>query len=246
MLCAHCGNPVDPDQQCCSACGHEVAGTVSTAQAGADVPDRTVSTATSRKAIASLVLGFLFLLPPAAVLAIVLGYLSRRQIRRSNGRLKGDGMALAGLIMGYCGLGIAVLVVLLISSSNVDHFRIPDEGASPVGCLRTLNTAESVYKSAYPGVGFACSLSQLGPPAGAGSASSAAAGLIDSGLASGVKAGYKFTIGKCDTQKGVAVNYQWLAAPLTSSAGQRFFCTDASGVIKFSAKDDCLKNGTPI
>ena len=54
----------------------------------------------SGKAVAALVLGFLSfcLWLFAAVPAIILGILSLRDISRSNGRLKGQGMAIGGLV----------------------------------------------------------------------------------------------------------------------------------------------------
>jgi hypothetical protein len=68
-------------------------------------------------AIASLFCGV------GSVLGIVFGFVARNQIRRSNGAETGSGLALAGIIVGFCYIGIVVLVVLLIllvtpSSSN--------------------------------------------------------------------------------------------------------------------------------
>jgi len=44
--------------------------------------------------------------------AVVLGHIARRQIRQTGEQ--GDGMALAGLILGYVGLGLSVIAVILI------------------------------------------------------------------------------------------------------------------------------------
>jgi hypothetical protein len=61
----------------------------------------------SSLAIWSLVLGILspfccgFI---SAIPAIILGHIGRSEIRKSNGRLTGSGMALAGLILGYVGI----------------------------------------------------------------------------------------------------------------------------------------------
>jgi hypothetical protein len=210
----------------------------------------TVVPATSGKAIASLVLGLFSWLFPAAILAIIFGHISRGEIRRSNGRLKGAGMALAGLIMGYCAIAIIpFLIVAAIAIPNLLRSRIAANEASAVGSLRTLNTAEITYNTIYPSVGFACSLGALGPPSGSASPTSTAAGLIDSRLASGTKSGYTFTVGSCSTKKGITIDYQWVAIPQTpGTTGQRYFCTDDSGVIKFSATSasDCLRDGMPI
>jgi Domain of unknown function (DUF4190) len=75
-------------------------------------------TQTSPLAIVSLVLGILGL-PCCAFLllsigAVVTGFLARKQIQESQGRLKGDGMALAGLILGGVGLVVSVLYWVLV------------------------------------------------------------------------------------------------------------------------------------
>lgn len=68
---------------------------------------------TSTTAIISLVfgiLGVIFALPLIGPLvAVVAGHMARNEIRRSEGRLTGDGMAVAGLIMGYLMLALSVL-----------------------------------------------------------------------------------------------------------------------------------------
>ncbi len=66
-------------------------------------------------AIASLILGAIGLLGAAiltSIPAIICGHIARRQIRDAGGREGGDGMAVAGLVMGYL---VTVLTVLLIS-----------------------------------------------------------------------------------------------------------------------------------
>jgi hypothetical protein len=72
----------------------------------APVPTR----GTNGLAVASLVLA---LTGAGNILAIILGHIARSQIRRTGER--GAGMALAGLILGYLALGLAVAVVLLFT-----------------------------------------------------------------------------------------------------------------------------------
>ncbi len=45
--------------------------------------------------------------------AVVLGHIARRQIRQTGEQ--GAGMALAGLILGYVGLGLSVIAIILIA-----------------------------------------------------------------------------------------------------------------------------------
>jgi len=50
----------------------------------------------------------------AAVLAIVFGHVAISQIRRSEGRLNGKGLAVAGLVVGYASVAIQILVTILL------------------------------------------------------------------------------------------------------------------------------------
>jgi Protein of unknown function (DUF1559)/Domain of unknown function (DUF4190) len=81
-----------------------------------DRPRRPAPTGTSGKAVVSLVLGVLS--PCASVLtgipAIILGLLSLRDIRRSGGRLGGQGLAIAGIVVGIVGILLSLPVVLLV------------------------------------------------------------------------------------------------------------------------------------
>jgi hypothetical protein len=87
-------------------------------------PNVAVARRRSRKAIASLVCGCLWFLFPTAILAIVLGHLSRSDIRRSAGRLKGERMALAGLILGYAG-GVIIPVLIIIAALIIPYVASP-------------------------------------------------------------------------------------------------------------------------
>lgn len=72
---------------------------------------------TSPLAIVSLVLGILGL--PCCmffvlgIAAVVTGLVSRKQIRDSQGRLKGDGMALGGIVLGVVALMFALVYTIL-------------------------------------------------------------------------------------------------------------------------------------
>ncbi|EDY17101.1 hypothetical protein CfE428DRAFT_5446 [Chthoniobacter flavus Ellin428] len=70
---------------------------------------------TSGAAIASLVIGLLsFLLCPiiGSIAAVICGHIARGDIRKSGGRLSGDGMAIAGLVLGYSGFAFIGLAIL--------------------------------------------------------------------------------------------------------------------------------------
>ncbi len=143
-----------------------------------------------------------------------------------------------------------ILIIAAIAIPNLLRSRIAANEASAVGSLRTINTSEVTYNSTYPSVGFTCSLSVMAPPASGTSPSSTAAGLIDANLAAGNKSGYTFSAGTCNTANGITVDYQWKADPQTiGTTGQRGFCTDVSGVIKYDPAGSgatCLTSGSPI
>lgn len=71
---------------------------------------------TSNTAVLSLVFGILawIALPfIAAIIAIVTGHIARGEIRRAPQSLDGDGMAVAGLVLGWANLFAMVLALLL-------------------------------------------------------------------------------------------------------------------------------------
>ena len=71
----------------------------------------------SSLAITSLVcglVGWTFLPLIGAIAAVIIGHLAKKEIRESNGALGGDGMALAGLILGYTQIGLVVLAVICV------------------------------------------------------------------------------------------------------------------------------------
>jgi hypothetical protein len=77
-----------------------------------------VAPKTNGLAIASLICSCagLFFLP--IIPGIVLGFVARSQIRRSNGRQRGDGLAVAGIIIGF---GWVVLFVLGFALDAVNN-----------------------------------------------------------------------------------------------------------------------------
>jgi hypothetical protein len=72
---------------------------------------------TSSLAIVSLVFGILSwcVLPfIGAIVAVVCGHLARSEIRRSaDGPMEGDGMAVAGLVLGYLHLLLWLLLIMI-------------------------------------------------------------------------------------------------------------------------------------
>ena len=72
---------------------------------------------TSVLAIVSLIAGILgwSLLPfLGSIGAVITGHMARSEIRRAPDRLEGDGLAIAGLVLGYLSIAMAVLAILFV------------------------------------------------------------------------------------------------------------------------------------
>ena len=73
---------------------------------------------TPGQAYAALILGIvgLVLCPVLpSILAVIFGHIARGEIRRSGGQLGGSGISLAGLILGWVGIGIWVLIFAAVA-----------------------------------------------------------------------------------------------------------------------------------
>jgi hypothetical protein len=115
--------------------------------------------------------------------------------------------------------------------------------ASAVGSIRTVNTAAISFNSSY-GDGFPSTLAQIGTT-GTGAVSCSNAEYLDALLTTGTKSGYTFKMGAGVTAvttvptgctAGFVDGYTVRASPVTiGTTGQRGFCSDASGVIRFNA-----------
>lgn len=83
---------------------------------------------TSNLATVSLVSGVLgwTLLPLAgSIVAVITGHMAKNEIRRSGGQLAGDGLATAGLVLGYLNLGLGVVGFCLFALFLAGAISIP-------------------------------------------------------------------------------------------------------------------------
>jgi type IV pilus assembly protein PilA len=236
-FCHTCGSELAPGSMVCPTCHTSVA------QAGAPgwgPPVPSPDAKTSGLAVASLILGILFLIFPAAILAIILGHISRSQIRGSAGRIKGAGLALAGLILGYAGVAvIPILIIAAIAIPNLLRSKMAANEASAVASLRTLYTASITY-NAMRNEGYPPALENLGPANGTAQEKQRAS-LIDATLASGTKHGYLFSYRP--TGSGFTIN----ADPVTAgTTGVRHFFMDQTGVIRSEMYRPATANSPPL
>jgi len=258
MICSLCAaeNPIDG--RYCLKCGALLQGqrefppqpvfqsTVSTPYTGAAETDG--------KAVGSLICGLMFFFLPVAIVAVVLGHISLGEIRRSGGRLRGSGMATAGLVLGYTGVSIIpIMIIAAIAIPNLLRARIAANEASAIGSMRSIEAAAFTYSATYSN-GFPADWSSLGRPGGPGSSPATCefAHLIDWTLESGQKDGYRFRYIAPDdpgvrwppvspeaAARGCRLagrkTFEVHADPITrGTTGQRSFFSDQTGVIRFS------------
>lgn len=61
--------------------------------------------------VASLVLAILWIVWLGSVLALVFGYIAMGQINKTGGRQGGKGLAIAGIVLGWIGVGTLILAL---------------------------------------------------------------------------------------------------------------------------------------
>jgi len=251
MYCSKCGQENPAEGTTCGNCGQPLmAPTTQPPAAPAGPATPAAEAQTAGKAKASLVLGlFSLIICIAGIPAIILGHMALSEIKKGAGRLKGEGMALAGLIMGYLTIVALpfILIIAAIAIPSLLRSRTAANEASAVGSLRTINTAAITYASTYPKAGFPSSLETMGGPSPCAESSTSAC-LIDSVLASGLKSGYGFTYQAEDADGDQVVEaYTVQAVPIQQGeTGNRSFCSDESGVIRFTILEPCTRESPPL
>jgi hypothetical protein len=194
------------------------------------------------------------------LLAVIFGHLALASIRRSGGRLLGEGMAAWGLLLGYVGLGVWViygLSVLIRPVLSPPSSRRADNEKFALMLLKTINTSATTYASMYDH-GFPPSLAAFGPPksgnANAGvseivkAENAQAAGFITEMEASGTYFGYGFTYvaGKANRSRRIET-YTVHADPVTPGVtGESHFFTDESQAIRVETGKEADQHSPPI
>jgi hypothetical protein len=96
---------------------------------------------TAGVAVASLVCGILGLIcfgPLGAIPAVICGHIARSRIRASAGALEGEGMALAGLILGYVSIGLMVVMIPMYAAIAIPSFVKARDHAQVAVCINNM------------------------------------------------------------------------------------------------------------
>ena len=110
-ICPECSEQIQAQALVCPHCGYDYR-----------LGTRTVVAKTNGMAIASMVLGIVWVYWIGSILAIIFGIIAKRQIDESNGAQTGRGMAIAGIVLGWIGVATLVgflLLVVIVSSAEV-------------------------------------------------------------------------------------------------------------------------------
>ena len=100
-------------------------------------------------AVASLVLGILGLIligPLGSIPAVVLGHRALSRIKKNPAELSGDGLALAGLILGYVQIGIMVVLLPLLAAIVIPAVV---HATSQAEMIPTVANGANIYKSVF-------------------------------------------------------------------------------------------------
>jgi len=125
-----------------------------------------------------------------------------------------------------------ILVIAAIAIPNLLRAQIAANESSAVGSVRSIVTAEETYNSSW-GIGYSTNLANLGGALPC-VASPATACLIDPVLSGGTKSGYTINAIGGAAAGGVVPTYVVYAVPVSvGQTGQRGFCSDESGVVRF-------------
>jgi prepilin-type N-terminal cleavage/methylation domain-containing protein len=146
-----------------------------------------------------------------------------------------------------------ILIIAAIAIPNLLRARIAANESSAVSSIRTINTAEVTYQTAFPAQGYSTALASLGPAAATGCSGVAPvvanACLIDWVLAQAApggagKSGYFFAEAGQTAVGTIWTDYTAGASPVTfNNTGVRNFCSNTDGVLRY---DPGAAGSTPV
>lgn len=142
---------------------------------------------------------------------------------------------------------IVVAIILIIAAMAIPNLlraKIAANEASAANSIRKIATAEVAYSTAYPSVGYAPLLSNLGGPLSGCTPNSTNACILDGVLSAGNKSGYDFAAVGSNPTGGPNSEFVAGTAPQTYNVtGVRVFCVISDGVIRGQPG---VSGGTPV
>ena len=115
-----------------------------------DATNQPAQPKTSALAIWSLVLGILSFLCfsiLSAIPAVICGHKALSRIKSSGGALTGHGLAIGGLVTGYCNLALSLVMIPLLMAIAVPNFIKARDTALRVGCIHNLRLIDAAKAS---------------------------------------------------------------------------------------------------
>lgn len=98
-------------------------------------------------AIASLVLGILWIYGIGSILALIFGYLGKKEIDRSDGAQTGRGMAIAGIVLGWLGIALVIAGIVLFTTLFSAMFGLAERFAGDSQTERSLTASLDAARS---------------------------------------------------------------------------------------------------
>jgi hypothetical protein len=128
-FCAECGKPLPPEliaprtaaPVVASAAGAMPGYAPPRSAIDAPAPAAAEHRSTNGLAVASMVLGIVWIYWIGSILALIFGYIAKGQIKASDGRQAGRGFAIAGIVLGWVGVGFLLLGIaaFILGATNI-------------------------------------------------------------------------------------------------------------------------------
>jgi type IV pilus assembly protein PilA len=135
-----------------------------------------------------------------------------------------------------------ILIIAAIAIPNLLRSKMSANESAAASTVRTLNTAEVTYSTAYPAFGYADTLTKLGPNTNGCSdptkADQTGSCLVDGQLACGAgpctKGAYIYmVVGTPPTTGTIVPDYTISAVPVGTQQGSKTFCSNPDAVVRF-------------